>query len=418
MKPVKILIMSLVLVFSATTIAGAADVFSVKTALTVTETRKTCGISVVSGEVLEFSPEDLELRLGLRPQSLDGITVTSLPRPEQGEIVLEGVNVDVFEFISRDKISQLCFVPGDEAVSASLTIMPRAKDASTVNMAITVLAAPNGSPEVQGANIETGCNVAASGYLSAADPENDEMTVHVVRGPQSGTVRFDGLTFVYTPYKDVYGDDSFVVRVIDAMHNFSKEAVINVRVERTKYSFTYADMTNSPSAYAAIKMHENGVMTGAQIGDKFFFSPNRMTTRGEFLVMLIASGGFEDSMKPTVNTGLPNDTAIPAYLKSYVKKAIDEDIWSSTQQFVYDQIPTRAEAVVLVDRAAKISDVKDFALRMGDRSSIPYWALPSYKDLAAYKMLDLYDNMARPDDALTNSYSADLLWQLWKHTHR
>lgn len=418
MKPVKIIIMCLVLMFSVATIVSAADVFSVKTALTVTETRKTCGISVVSGEVLEFSPEDLELRLGLKPQSLDGITVTSLPKANQGEIVLEGVSVDPFEFISRDKISQLCFVPGDEAVSTSLTIIPRAKDASTTNLAITVLAAPNGPPEVQSANIETGNNVAVSGYLNAADPEDDNMTVRMVRGPQNGTVRFDGLTFVYTPYKDVYGDDSFVVRVIDAMHNFSNEAVINVRVVRTKYSFTYADMTNNPSAYAAIKLHENSVITGTQIGNKFFFSPNRMTTRGEFLVMLIASGGFEDSMKPTVNTGLPNDTAIPAYLKPYVKKAIDEDIWSSTQSFVYDQIPTRAETVVLVDRAAKISDVKDFALSMGDRNAIPDWALPSYKDLAAYKMLDLYDNMARPADALTNSYSADLLWQLWKHTHR
>lgn len=417
MKQVKFIILCLILVISSAT-AAAADVFSVKTALTVNETRKTADISVVAGEVLEFSPEDLELRLGLKPQSLVGITVASLPRPEQGEIVLEGINVDPFEFISRDKISQLCFVPGEEAVSASLTIIPRADKDSTANLAISVIAAPNIPPELKSASIETESNVAVSGYLGAYDPEGDEMTVRVVQGPKNGTVRFDGLKFGYTPYKDVYGYDSFTVRVIDSAHNFSNEAVVDIQVAQTKYSFRYADMTNNPSAYAAIKLHENGVISGMQVGDRFFFAPDRMTTRGEFLVMLIAAGGFEDSMKPTVNTGLANDVAIPSYLKPYVKKAIEEDIWSSTQQFVYDQIPTRAEAVVLVDRAAKINDVKDFTLSMGDQSSIPYWALPSYKDLAAYRMLDLYDNMARPADALTNSYSADLLWQLWKHTHR
>ena len=42
----------------------------------------------------------------------------------------------------------------------------------------------------------------------------------------------------------------------------------------------------------------------------------------------------------------------------------------------------------------------------------------SYRNLAAYKMLDLYQGTARPGEALTASYSADLIWQLYKHTHR
>lgn len=419
MKYVKIISICLVLVIStATAAAASSDAFSVRTALTVNGTRKTCGLSVVSGEVLEFSPEDLEFRLGLEPQSLGGVTVTGLPGPEQGELVLEGVNVEPFEFISRDKISQMCFVSSEDAVSASLTIIPRATDATAANLVISVLAAPDKPPEAQSASYETETNIAVSGYINASDPENGEMSVRVVRGPEGGTVRFDGLAFVYTPYKDVSGDDSFTVRVMDSAHNFSEEAVVNVRVERVKVSFMYADMANNPSAYAAVKLRENGVMSGTQIGDKFFFSPNRMTTRGEFLVMLVASAGLEASMKPTVNTGLPNDVSIPSYLKPYVKKAVDEGIWSDRQPFVHDQIPTRAEAVVLVDRAADINDVKDFALSMADRYDIPDWALPSYRDLAAYRMLDLYDNMARPADALTNSYSADLIWQLWKHIHR
>jgi hypothetical protein len=39
-------------------------------------------------------------------------------------------------------------------------------------------------------------------------------------------------------------------------------------------------------------------------------------------------------------------------------------------------------------------------------------------DLAAYKMLDLHDGNVYPHDALTNSYAADLTWQLYKHIYR
>lgn len=418
MKLVKSISLVLIIALSMATVAVAADIFSVKTALNKSGASKSCGISVMSGEVLEFSADDLELRLGLKPQSLDGITVTALPKSDQGFLVLDGVNVSPFDFIGRTELDALCFVPGEEAISTSMTFIPRASDSKTTELSIDVLAAPNLCPEVQSGAYKTVKNTAVSGYITASDPESDSMRVLVVGPPVNGTVRFDGLAFTYTPYKDISGKDSFTICVVDALNNFSNKTVISIDIENPKHSFIYADMINNPSAYAAVKLRDNGVMSGQQIGGKFFFYPNHMTTRGEFLVMMLAAGGFEASMKPTVNTGLPNDTEIPSYLKPYVKKAIDEKIWSSEQPFIHDQIPTRAEAVVLVDRAAKITDVKDFGLGMYDLASIPDWAIPSYKDLAAYKMLDLYDNMAHPASALTNSYSADLVWQLWKHCHR
>lgn len=418
MKIKKILCMCMVLVALMATVVPAADIFSVKTALNTQETQKICEISVLSGEILEFSAVDLELRLGLKPQSLGGITVTRTPRPEQGELILEGVGVDNFDFINRDDIDKLCFVPNEDTLAASMMFIPRAEDAAAAELAINVLAERNFPPEVQSSSVETAKNIAVSGYIQASDYEDDEMNVRVVKAPGNGVVRFDGLSFQYTPYKDFTGKDSFSVCVIDSMNNFSKQAIVSVNVEKLKYSFVYADMTMHPSTFAAVKLSENGIMSGMKIGEKYFFSPDEVTSRGEFLVMLIAASGLEASMKPTVNTGLPNDAEIPHYLKPYVRKAIDEEIWSATQAFYHSQIPARAEAVVLVDRAAKIKDVRDFNLQMRDVGTLPYWAVPSYKNLAAYRMLDLYDNMAKPAEALTNGYSAELLWQLWKHCNR
>lgn len=416
MKLTKILSISMILVITMATVVTANNIFTVKTALNTQSAQKSLGISVLSGEVLEFSAEDLELRLGLKPQSLSGITITRLPK--NGALVLEGVDVEAYDFINRDEVNNLCFVPNEDAVAASLTFIPRAGDVSTAELTISVLTEPNLPPEVQSLSIDTAKNIAVSGYIQASDPEGDKMSVRVINPPVNGSVRIDGLSFNYTPYRDFTGKDSFTVCVVDTMSNFSKQATVNVNVETQRTAFAYEDMAMHPSAYAAVKLRENGVMTGAKIGDKYFFAPNEQTTRGEFFVMLIAASGLEASMKPTVNTGLPNDTEIPYYLKPYVKKAIDEDIWSKTQAFYHSQIPTRAEAVVLVDRAAKINDVRDFKLTMHDVSELPDWAVPSYKDLAAYRMLDLYDNMARPVSALTNGYSADLLWQLWKHSNK
>lgn len=418
MKLAKIVIVVFTMIFTLTTVVTAEDIFSVKTALTTSTARKSCGISVMSGETLDFSAEDLELRLGLEPQSLAGITMTSLPRPEQGELYINGIDVRPFEYIRRGDVDNLCFVPAEEAASARMTFIPRAKDSVTTELLINILDAGISPPKIQGGYYDTVKNVAVSGYITAADPNNGDLRIQVVERPRNGVVRFDGMAFTYTPYKDVYGEDSFAVCAVDAMSNFSKRTDVGINIEKQKTPFYYADMVDNPSAYAAIKLRENGVMSGAQIGGKHFFSPNEMTTRGELLVMLIVASGLEGSMKPTVNTGLPNDSSIPSYLKPYVKKAVDEDIWSSRQAFKHNEIPTRAEAVVLTDRFAKINDVKDFKLQMSDRAEIPEWALHSYKDLAAYRMLDLYDNAARPAKALTNSYSADLAWQLWKYYHK
>lgn len=417
MKSLRTVTLVLSLILTLTTIVTADDIFSVKTALTASSARKSHGISVMSGETLEFSADDLELRLELEPQSLDGITITSLPRPEHGELFIDGIGLTPFEFIGRSEVDKLCFVPGEEAASAHMTFIPRAKNSVTTELTINILNTPLSPPEIQSCHYDTVKNVAVSGYIPASTPNEVSLQIQVVKQPHNGVVRFDGMAFTYTPYKDVYGEDSFTVCAVDAMGNFSKQANVGIGIEKRKTSFYYADMTGNPSAYAAIKLHENGVISGMQIGGKYFLSPDEMTTRGEFLIMLTAASGLGGSLVPTVNTGLPNDALIPSYLKPYVKKAVDEDIWSSKQAFNYNEIPTRAEAVVLTDRFAKITDVKDFALKMSDRAEIPKWALPSYKDLAAYRMLDLYDNAAHPANALTNSYSVDLAWQLWKHCH-
>ena len=174
-------------------------------------------------------------------------------------------------------------------------------------------------------------------------------------------------------------------------------------------------MQDNPSHYSAVKLHEKEVLTGEKIGDRYFFFPDRQVTRATFLKALNAALCETDSLEVCVNSGLQNDGDIPNELKSYVKWARDREIITE-KIWKPDEVLSRAEAVVLIDRAVDIENVKSAALPYSDKTDIPSWALQSYMNLQAYKMLDFYDGLMKPAAALQNDHMADLLWQVWKYT--
>lgn len=417
MQKIKVGLLTLLLLYSLTATAFARDIFGVQSVLGNPDPPSTCTISAVKGEVLEFTAADLERRLGLAVGSLGGITITAAPPSVQGALFLDGVEVQPYDFLERQELDRLCFVPGDAAVSANVTFLPQSKDAIPTTMAIRILAGTNLPPTLEDAAIQTLPNTAIRGTMAAADPENGPLILQLVQRPQKGLVTFDGLSFKYEPYQGKTGADSFSVCAIDSACAYSREAIVDVLIEGDSTGFYYVDMSTNPSAYAAQKLHTAGVFTGETVGGASFFHPERTVNRGDFLVRLLAAAGKND-LAPTINTGLPNDQDFPTWLKPYIAAGLQEGILPSGQAFNYTEIPTRGEAVVMVDRAAAITDVKDYALTLPDLNEIPDWVLPSYKDLAAYRMLDLHDGYARPSDPLTNSYTADLIWQLYKHANQ
>lgn len=419
MNRLKAVCMAVLAAYTMTSTAFASNIFSIKTSLDVTPKQNQCSLTVASGDVLEFSAEDLERRIGLATGALKGVTVTALPTPVQGALVLEGVEVEPYEFLDRNDLNKLCFVPNEAAASASLTLLPQGHDAVPTHVDITIMGNKNNPPTIENGSFSTVKNAQLRGFVTARDPDGDALSMKVIRLPKKGEVSFNGQSFLYQPFKNVTGSDSFTVCAMDPFGNYSQEALMEIKIESNRSGFRYADMANNPSEYAAIKLHEAGVYSGEKVGGNWFFHPTRQVNRGEFLVMLLAAAKLDKDLPPTVNTQLEGDSQLPMWLKPYVKAALNEGIWDASQPFRWEQIPTRAEAVSLTDRTAKITDVKAFDLKyISDVNDIPSWALPSYRDLAAYRMLDLHDNNAYPDKALTGSYAADLIWQLWKHYNR
>lgn len=398
--------------------AGAEDPFSVQSVLGTGPEQKTAFISVTAGEVLDFSAADLERRMELEAGSLKGVTVTALPRQEQGGLFLDGIEVEVYDYLDRGQLDRLCFAAAETLGHTVIGLLPKGKQTEAVTLSVQVMEGANQPPTVENLSLETGRNIPAYGHLTASDPDGDPIRIQVVTPPKKGELELSGQGFVYQPWHNKTGSDSFVICAVDDKGAYSTEAVVSIQIQKQKRDFYYTDMVVHPSQYAALMLQEAGVYTGQRIGSSYFFEPDTQMSRGEFLMLLITAGGYADTMTPTVNTGLPGDESIPSHLKRYLKKAIQEDIIPSDQAFIWYETPSRAECVVLTARAAQITDVKSHPLTMKDADRLPAWSLKAYQDLSAYRMLDLYDGYAYPDRMLSNSYAADLLWQLYKHKHR
>lgn len=366
----------------------------------------------VKGEDTLFSCADLEFRMGLSSGTLTEITLTQVPA--QGSLTVNGEPVKAYDTLTREQINNMVYTPSEEAVSASITFVPQTEDAATTTVAISFNEQANNPPVIESADFETMEDVPIKGVLSVYDVEGDQIRIQVTSEPKKGEVVFEGASFTYTPFLGSTGQDRFTFVCVDKAGNYSREGMCDITIEAGDAKFQYLDMQDNPSHYSAIKLKEKNILVGEKIGEEYLFYPDRQVTRQEFL-MLLLSASRTGEPEACVNTGLANDGEIPLWLKPYVKQGIDKGIITE-DTFVPDEIPTRAEAVVLVSRAAGMADVDKETLHLSDTAAIPDWALQAYLNLTAYDMLDLYDGAAHPTEALTRDTLADLIWQLWKYT--
>ena len=91
--------------------------------------------------------------------------------------------------------------------------------------------------------------MAITGYFDAADPEGDPLTFQISDSPARGgvTLAEDGSgQFVYTPYENKTGRDSFTYVALDQAGNASEPATVTLRIEKPGTKVRYADMDGDP----------------------------------------------------------------------------------------------------------------------------------------------------------------------------
>ena len=279
------------------------------------------------------------------------------------------------------------------------------------------VAADGSAPIAKNLELNTYRGVAVGGCLSASDPDGGPFTYEITTSPIKGSIDLDEEGhFVYTPKNGKRGKDYFGYRATDADGNRSQEATVIIRIEKQKSKVTYSDLSGNGSAYAAVRLADDGLFIGECVAGYYVFSPDTPITREEFLTLCMKVTGHEVAAEDT-GTGFGDEAEISAWAKPYVNEALhcgiisgyDED---DTVVFCPTQNISAAEAAVILDRAAVLTDA--VAAWYSDGDAVPAWALQSAANVSSCGLLPsgssfLNDTLSRAEAAELLSSAMDLL---------
>lgn len=378
--------------------------------------------NVVLGQTLTFGREDFA---GKAKDDLATLTITALPEHSSGILTVGGQAVSAGAVIHAQAVDGLCFHPAvaTTATTADFVVTPTflsGTQGAPVTVNIHLLAAPNHAPIAENSTLRTYRNIAVTGRFKATDPDSNDVTFQLTSSPARGSVTLseDGSgTFVYTPYENKTGKDSFTYVAVDRAGNISNPAKVSIRIEKAKTAVTYADMAGHPAHHAAIRLAEEGLLVGAKVSGLHFFAPDTPVSRSQFLTMAMSAADREPLEQVSL-TGFYDDEAIPTWSKGYVSSALMSGAVSGTRNelgqavFCPEQPITRGEAAAMLDKLLNVSDVAVetwFAQGIEhDRQS--HWAMQSAADLACAGILSLEDSAPeRLDAPLTRADAAQLL---------
>lgn len=357
------------------------------------------------GEVIPFTPEDFALT-GDKNETLAAITLTALPAPGCGQLTVGGQPVSVGTVVQASALAGLRFhiapAPDREQTEFSFTpVFTSGAQGKETQVTLYLLDQANHPPIARNMELSTYRNVAITGYFDCVDAEGDMLTFQLTSTPARGAVTLaeDGSSqFVYTPYENKTGRDSFTYTVRDTAGNLSPEATITVRITKPDTQVTYADLEGDPAHKAAIHLAEEGLYVGRQVGQEYLFEGDTPVSRGEFLTMAVSVAGLEPLQEVSM-TGFYDDAAIPTWAKGAVSAALMAGAVQGSRDgsgapvFRPEQTITLGEASVMLNRLLAVSDVP---VQVFAPDGQEHWAGQAAANLAACGLM-------RTDDAVPSA---------------
>ena len=183
------------------------------------------------GTVISFTQEDFVLENG-GGAGISAITIDTLPDPGAGTLLMGGQPIQAGSLVEQSALGGLRFQcsPNPSLTTATFTFTPILSSSATCETAtvtLYLLTEENQAPIARNMDLSTYKNVAITGYFDAVDSEGDLLTFQLTSTPARGAVTMaeDGSSrFVYTPYEDKTGSDSFTYVAVDPAGNTSPEA--------------------------------------------------------------------------------------------------------------------------------------------------------------------------------------------------
>lgn len=345
---------------------------------------------------------------------LDAIVLSTLPDSQTGILTLGGQLLRVGDVISMEAVDGLVYTARDAVnpSAAHFEFLPVFADGTSGEEAsadLFLLGESNSAPVARDMEFTTYKNVAVTERFDGVDPEGDLLTYHVVKKPARGavTIQEDG-TFVYTPYENKTGKDTFTYVAVDAVGNSSDPATVKVKIEKPDTKVTYADLDGNPAHKAAVRLAEEEIFVGECMNGAYFFCPDEPVTRSQFVAMVMDTAGLE-ALEDVERTGFADDGIIETWAKPYVASALKSGLIQGSLDeegqavFRGSETVTAAEAAVLLDRALQVTDVDAQTFASADA---PVWAAQSAANLSTCGMLDSGTSLGTQ---LTRGEAAQLL---------
>lgn len=373
------------------------------------------------GETISFSQKDF----AGNPKTdsvLSSITVTTLPDPNAGQLTIGGQPVSVGTSVDATALAGLRFeaLQNPSLTTTAFTFIPTFSGSKSSSHEVTVtlhlLEAENKPPIARNMDLSTYKNIAITGYFDAVDGEGDALTFQLTAIPARGAVELaeDGSgCFVYTPYENKTGTDSFTYVAIDGAGNTSSEARITVQIDKPHTKVVYSDLQNSPVHKAAIRLAEKNILVGTCMNGQYFFQPDTPVSRAEFLSMAMTCSSLKP-MEGVQVTGFFDDASIPSWSKGEVAAALKAGVIQGSKSstgapvFVPNQPITQGEATAMLNRLLNMADVpmEVFSTQGGNA----HWAGQAAANLAAAGVMRIEDtNAVALSDTLTRGEAASLL---------
>ena len=329
--------------------------------------------SAQAGQEIAFTPEWFDSTL--QGGKVSGITVTALPDVTAGELMLGHGAVSVGQVIPRETLSYLSFSAREGVRESSFCFVPSTESGTrgyalscALYLRDTVNCCPTGTKSVTA--VSTHASLHLNGTLLAEDPEGDALRFEICSYPENGTVSLDSCTgtFVYTPADGFFGSDRFVWRAQDVFGAFSEPATVEITVRELTTGYLFTDMPNSGAHSAALRLAEQGLMSGEVMGGKHYFHPDRTLTRAAFVTILLDAADID--VPAASETGFSDDDEIPPPMKGAIRYAKEKGWLGNEEQFRPNDPVTRAEAAKIAAAVLELG-VPEYAETVSDFMHIP-----------------------------------------------
>ncbi len=197
------------------------------------------------GKTIPLSAEYFEMRMGWNSGELAGITITSLPRESDGKLMLDGVEVQVYDTIFRSELDRLCYVQDEDALQLSsgwFSFIPICSSQVKKTQALPHLCAtfqiiPKNTerPLVQDVFCKTVSDTKIQTALPCFTSNSQSRIIYTLnKKPKKGSVSLSGENCIYTPNEGETGSDRFVLTAFDENGGISSPIQVRVMIESDK----------------------------------------------------------------------------------------------------------------------------------------------------------------------------------------